>query len=117
VPEGTIPNRGVASPVSLADFMREVSTWCDDVGVISIDDPAIAHERDEVLYVYPHARSLVCMIGEENKAAMQSRYLPTANHELYSCEERIFQMGHRTVKLLNALGGEGLTTTIGWPQE
>jgi len=33
---------------------------------------------------------------EENKAAMQSRYLPTANHELYSCEERVFQMGHRT---------------------
>ena len=27
------------------------------------------------------------------------------------------QMGHRTVKLVNALGGEGLTTTIGWPQE
>ena len=26
-------------------------------------------------------------------------------------------MGRRTVKLLNALGGEGLTTTIGWPQE
>ena len=117
MPEPVIPNRGVPSPVGLAAFLREVSTWCDDVGVISIDDPAIAHERDEVLYVYPHARSLVCMIGEENKAAMQSRYLPTANHELYGCEERVFEMGRRTVKYINGLGGEGLTTTIGWPQE
>jgi ferredoxin/putative sterol carrier protein len=26
-------------------------------------------------------------------------------------------MGRRTVKYINSLGGEGLTTTIGWPQE
>jgi epoxyqueuosine reductase QueG/putative sterol carrier protein len=113
----TFPSRAVAAPISLEDFKQRCREWIDDVGVISIDDPAIAHEREEVLYVYPHARSLVCLIGEENKAAMQSRYLPTANHELYSCEERIFHAGHRTVKLLNTLGGEGLTTTIGWPQE
>jgi epoxyqueuosine reductase QueG len=114
-----LPSRGVTSSVSLPQFKRGVTEWsaCDDVGVISIDDPAIAHEVEEVRYVYPHARSLVCLIGEENKAAMQSRYLPTANHELYTCEERIFEMGRRTVKYINSLGGEGLTTTIGWPQE
>jgi len=112
-----LPSRGVPAPVGLAEFKRQVAEWCDDVGVISLDDPAIAHERDEVLYVYPHARSLVCMIGEENKTAMQSRYLPSANSELYRCEERLWEMGRRTVKYINALGGEGLTTTIGWPQE
>ncbi len=112
-----LPSRGVPAPVSLADFKRELSGWCDDAGVISIDDPAVAHERAEILWVYPHTRSLVCMIGEENKAAMQSRYLPSANNELYRCEERLWEMGRRTVKYVNALGGEGLTTTIGWPQE
>src|SRR5262249_9309471 len=112
-----LPPRGVAAPVSLEDFKARVREWADDVGVASTDSPASAHERDAVLWVYPHARSLICLIGEENKPAMQSRYLPTANHELYSCEERLFAMGHRTVKLLNSLGGEGLTTTIGWPQE
>ena len=97
-----LPNRGVPAPIPLEEFKAEVREWADDVGVISIDDPAIAHERDEIRYVYPHARSLVCLIGEENKPAMQSRYLPTANHELYSCEERIFADGashreaHRT---------------------
>ncbi|MBI3767123.1 MAG: hypothetical protein HY271_01375 [Deltaproteobacteria bacterium] len=111
------PSRGVTSPITLAAFKREVGAWADDVGVISIDHPAIAHERDEIRYVYPHARSLVCLIGEENKAAMQSRYLPSANTELYRCEERLWEMGRQTVKLINRLGGEGLTTTIGWPQE
>ncbi|HYB97903.1 MAG TPA: SCP2 sterol-binding domain-containing protein [Candidatus Limnocylindrales bacterium] len=117
VDPGGIRARAVRSPVALADFKKAVLGWADDVGVISIEDPGVAHERDEVLYVYPHARSLVCLIGEENKAAMQSRYLPTANHELYSCEERIFAMGHRTVGYIRTLGGESLTTTIGWPQE
>jgi hypothetical protein len=72
--------RAVPAPLSLDDFKARVREWADDVGIISIDDPAIAHERDEVLWVYPHARSLICLIGEENRAAMQSRYLPTANH-------------------------------------
>jgi len=98
-----LPSRGVPAPVSLAEFKRELSGWCDDVGVISIDDPALAHERAEILWVYPHTRSLVCMIGEENKAAMQSRYLPSANNELYRCEERLWEMGRRTVKYVNAL--------------
>ncbi|HEY2775577.1 MAG TPA: SCP2 sterol-binding domain-containing protein [Candidatus Binatia bacterium] len=112
-----LPSRGVRSPVSLEEFKQAVGAWAEDVGVISIDDPAIAHEVDEILYVYPHARSLVCLIGEENKPSMQSRYLPTANHELYSCEERIFEMGRRTIAYIRSLGGESLTTTIGWPQE
>jgi epoxyqueuosine reductase QueG len=117
LPESELPSRGVPAPVDLATFKRAVAAWSDDVGVIAIDDPALAHERDEIRWVYPHARSLVCLIGEENKAAMQSRYLPSANTELYRCEERLWEMGRRTVKYINSLGGEGLTTTIGWPQE
>ena len=115
----TLPVRGVPSPIGCEAFKRAVrdATECDDVGVISLDDPAIAHEVEEVRYVYPHARSLVVLIAAENKPAMQSRYLPTANHELYTCEERLFEMGRRTVKYINTLGGEGLTTTVGWPQE
>src|SRR4029450_2531415 len=29
----------------------------------------------------------------------------------------LWEMGRRTVKYINGLGGEGLTTTIGWPME
>jgi epoxyqueuosine reductase QueG/putative sterol carrier protein len=109
--------RAVASPVSAAEFIAHVGGFADDVGIISVDDPAIAHELAEVRWVYPDARSLVCLIGRENPTAMQSRYLPTANHELYTCEERLHEMGRRTIEYLESLGGAGLTTTIGWPQE
>jgi epoxyqueuosine reductase QueG/putative sterol carrier protein len=113
-----IPPRFVRSPIGLEELKQRVrELGVDDVGVVSIDHPALAHERDEIRYVYPHARSLVVMIGEENKPSMQSRYLPTANHELYECEERLFKWGHDVIRLLKSLGGEGLTTTIGWPQE
>jgi len=112
-----ITPRFVTSPVSLAEFKQHIAGFVDDVGIISIDHPAIAHEFDEIRYVYPHARSLVVLIAEENKPSMQSRYLPTANHELYECEERLFKWGHQVIQYLKSLGGEGLTTTIGWPQE
>lgn len=112
-----IAPRHVLSPISAEKFKQQIATFADDVGIISVDDPAIAHERDEILYIYPHAKTLVCLIGKENQAAMQSRYLPSANHELYTCEERVFEMGRKTVDYLESLGGAGLTTTIGWPQE
>jgi len=112
-----ITPRFAPAPIALAEFTAHLKTFIDDVGVISIDHPALAHERDEIRYVYPHARSLVVMIGEENKASMQSRYLPSANHELYECEERLFKWGHEVLQYIKTLGGEGLTTTIGWPQE
>jgi Fe-S-cluster-containing hydrogenase component 2 len=109
--------RHVRSPLPAGEFKARLAAFCDDVGLISIDDPALAHEREEILWVYPHARTLVCLIGAENRAAMQSRYLPTANHALYECEERVFEMGRRAVRVIESLGGAGLTTTIGWPQE
>lgn len=118
-PADRLPSRGVAARVSLAELKHRVreASGCDDVGVVSIEDPAVAHEAEEIRYVYPHARSLICLIAEENKPAMQSRYLPTANHELYSTEERLFEMGRRTIRALRDLGAEGVTTTVGWPQE
>lgn len=112
-----IPARSVKSPVPLAEFLRRVREIADDAGVVPIHHPALAHELDEIRYVYPHARSLVVLIGEENKPSMQSRYLPTANHELYECEERLFHWDHEVIRYLRSLGAEGLTTTIGWPQE
>ncbi len=112
-----IPPRFVRSSVSLDEFQRTIAAFADDVGVISIHHPAIAHELDEIRYVYPHARSLVVLIAEENKASMQSRYLPTANHELYETEDRLFKWNHEVLRYVKSLGGEGLTTTIGWPQE
>lgn len=115
----SLPARAVHSPVSLEELKRGLreACECDDVGVISIDDPAIAHEVDEIRYVYPHSRSLICLIAEENKPSMQSRYLPTANHELYTTEERLFEMGRRAIVYLRGLGASGVTTTMGWPQE
>ncbi len=112
-----IEPRFVKSPVSLEQFRARVAEIADDVGIVSVDHPALAHELDEIRYVYPHARSLVVLISEENKAAMQSRYLPTANHELYESEERLFKWNHEVVQYIRSLGGAGLTTTVGWPQE
>ena len=112
-----IEPRFVRPPISAAEFTTRIAEFADDVGLVRVDDPALAHEVDEIRWVYPHARTLVCLIAKENKAALQSRYLPTANHALYQCEERVFEMSERTIALVESLGGAGLSTTVGWPQE
>jgi Fe-S-cluster-containing hydrogenase component 2 len=112
-----IPPRFVRAPVRAAAVKEHLLTFADDVGLVSVDHPALAHELDEIRYVYPHARTLIVLIAESNRASMQSRYLPTANHELYETEDRLFKWNHQTIRYLKSLGGDGLTTTIGWPQE
>ncbi|MBV8139290.1 MAG: SCP2 sterol-binding domain-containing protein [Deltaproteobacteria bacterium] len=112
-----IAPRFVKSPVRIDEVLRHVLGIADDAGISRVDHPALAHELDEIRYVYPHARSLIVLIAEENKPSLQSRYLPTANHELYECEERLFKWSHEVIRYLKTLGAEGLTTTVGWPQE
>lgn len=112
-----IPARPVRAPISASELKRRISEFADDVGLVHVDHPALAHEREEIRWVFPHARTLVVLVSEENRAGMQSRYLPSANHALYQSEERLFAMGDRTLALVRSLGGSGLTTTVGWPQE
>jgi hypothetical protein len=46
----------VPAPVALDEFKRHVAEWTDDVGVISIDDPALDHDARRFATFYPHAR-------------------------------------------------------------
>jgi len=82
----------VRAPVALDEFKRRVGEWCDDVGVISIDDPALAHERDEISTSIPHPLArLHDRRGEQGRDAVALP--PSANNELYRCEERLWEMG------------------------
>ena len=94
------------------------ATWATTSASSRSTIPRIAHERDEVPLGLP-ARALARLPDRRGEQGRDAVALPAdaRTHELYSCEERLWEMGHRTVKLINALGGEGLTTTIGWPQE
>lgn len=109
--------RSVPAPVSKEVFKQRVLGLGVDVGVIRADDPALAHELAELRTVYPHANTLVCLVSELNRPSMQSRYLPSANHELYMGEEAVFQASRSAIRYIRSLGGEGVSTTVGWPQE
>jgi AcrR family transcriptional regulator/putative sterol carrier protein len=64
------------------------------------------------------ARRLAAEVGCSPGALyLHFRNLEEILHELYQCEERLFAWGSRAIGLLRKAGGEGLTTTIGWPQE
>src|SRR5690242_17831353 len=113
----TILPRFVRSPVGADELKRHILEFADDVGIVSIDHPSLAHELKEIRYVYPHARTLIVLIAVSNNASMQSRHVLTANHKLYETVVRPINWYHRTIRHLKSLGGDGLTTTIGWPQE
>ena len=64
-----VPPRFVRAAIPADEFKQRVGAFADDVGLISVDDPAIAHELDEIRWVYPHAKTLVCLIARENRSS------------------------------------------------
>src|SRR6187399_3040105 len=52
-----IEPRHVRAPISGVEFRSRVAAYADDVGFVRVDHPALAHELQEILYVYPHAKT------------------------------------------------------------
>ena len=89
------------SPVPLDGVQGARSrAWADDVGVISIDDPAHrARARRDPLRLPARALArLPDRRGEQGRRCSRATCRPPTT-SCTRCEERLFEMGRRTVKL------------------
>src|SRR5438093_8807628 len=69
-----------------SDWLRQVAleAGADDVGFVSLDDPAVAEERDYVREALPGAQSLVSICLRSNRENMRSVARSVASHELFA---------------------------------
>ncbi|WP_253203675.1 SCP2 sterol-binding domain-containing protein [Methylosinus sp. KRF6] len=112
----------LSSP-ALAPFearrLREMAlaAGADDVGFVSIDDPAIAFERAEILAAFPFAKTLVSFVMKMNRENIRSPARSSANVEFHRVGDETDAVSHRLARLLEDMGRRAAYPAMAFPME
>lgn len=89
----------------------------DDVGFVSIDDPALDDQREDILRVFPAARTLVPYVVRMNRTPIRSPARSVANLEFHHVGDAVNEVGRELVQRIEAQGYQGLNPAMGFPME
>jgi Fe-S-cluster-containing hydrogenase component 2 len=102
-----------------SEFLRKLclECGCDDVGFISIDDPAIADQRSLILQTFPKTRTLVSLVLRMNREAIRSSASSVANLEFHQTTDAVNAASRDIVRRLEDLGIAAMNPPAGFPME
>ncbi len=102
-----------------SDWLREVAleAGADDVGFVSLDDPAVASERDYVREALPGAQSLIAVCLRSNRENMRSVTRSVASHELFTVRDRVDLVTREIARRLEDIGVRAVSPPMDVPME
>lgn len=109
-----------AAPVPLdADRLRTLcrEAGADDVGLVSIDAPALDHEREEILRFFPATKTLISYVCRMNREPIRSPARSVANLETHETSDRLHEVGHNIVAAMERDGVRAINTSAAFPTE
>ena len=89
----------------------------DDAGFVEVDRAEIASERDGALRAYPKTKTVISIIKQTNREAIQSASLAVVDEEYRATYGDLDKISKKIIKRLNALGIRGVTTPTGFPMD
>ena len=89
----------------------------DDVGFVSIDDPAIAHARSDVETLFPSVRTLVSLVFRILPPNIRAPARSVANAEFHAVDDAVTDTSREIVRCLAERGVGAVHTTMGFPME
>jgi ferredoxin/putative sterol carrier protein len=106
-------------PKLSASDLRKMCLECgaDDVGIVEIDRPSLAGERDDILALFPWTKSLVSFVGRINRENLRSPARSIASLELHQVEERLNHTARALASALERKGIRAATPAVGFPME
>ncbi len=112
------PAPGSQPPLDSA-WLRQLclEAGADDVGFLEIDRPEIADQKSDILAAFPHARTLISLVGRMNRSNIQSPARSLANVEFHHSTEGVDEVARRIVSDLEKLGTRAVNVTAGFPME
>jgi len=102
-----------------AEWLRTLclDAGADDVGFVEIDRPEIADQRDDILAVFPRAKTLVSIVCRMNREPIRSPARSVANLEFHERGDHVNEVARRIVATLERLGTRALNPAMGFPME
>ena len=99
--------------------LRRLCLECgaDDAGLVSIDRPEIADQRDDILRAAPWTRSLLAFVCKMNREPIRSPSRSAANLEFHHTGDQVNEVSRRVVSELEARGIQAMNPAMGFPME
>jgi ferredoxin len=115
---GTGP-QPVAPIILDADWLRRLclDAGVDDVGFVEIDRPALAADRDDILSLFPHAKSLISLVCRMNREPIRSPARSVANVEFHRTGDHTNDVARTIVTALEQRGVRAVNPAMGFPME
>ena len=112
---------GTSTPPAVLDaaWLRELclEAGADDVAFASVDNPALASEREHVEHALPGVRSYISLVVKMNRDNVRSPARSVANQEFHRTGEVINEAAHRITRTLQDAGYRALNPSATFPME
>jgi ferredoxin len=108
----------VSTPPDAARLKQlALDAGADDAGVVSLDRPELADQRDSILAAFPTTRALVSFVCRMNPEAVRSAARSVSNLEFHQTTDRVNDVARELVRLLAADGVRAMNPPSGFPME
>lgn len=94
-----------------------LAAGADDAGLVSIDDPAIADQRQIILEAFPFARTLIAVIKRMNRESIRSPMRSLANLEFHETGDEVTAVCREIARHLEARGIPAANANMAFPME
>jgi len=102
-----------------ADQLRDLAraAGADDVGLVDIERPALADQREDLRKYFPYGRTLVAFVCKLNREPIRSTARSLANVEFHETGHEVSAVSRRIVRALQDRGIRAAYAPLGFPME
>jgi ferredoxin len=108
------------SPKTLdAAWLRQLclDSGADGAGLVEISRPALDNQRDDILHVFPAAKTLLSFVCRMNREPIRSPARSVANLEFHHTGDHVNEVARKVVAVLERQGVQALNPAMGFPME
>lgn len=89
----------------------------DDVGIVSIDNPALDDQRADILRFFPKTKALLAIVCRMNREPIRNPARSVANLEFHNAGEDVNDVCRMIVRALEEGGTPAINPPMGFPME
>jgi len=89
----------------------------DDAGLVHIERSELDDQRDELIRIFPRARTLLSFVCRMNREPIRNSARSLANLEFHHTGEQVNETGRKIVRALEDRGVRAINVTMGFPME
>ena len=105
-------------PLSAEEVLKIcLDSGADDAGLVSIDRPEIADQREDILRAAPWTRSLLTFVCKMNRDPIRTPARSVANLEFHHTGDHVNEVARTVVTALQERGQRALNPSMGFPME